>query len=286
MAGLRRPPLLTRHLTARQLRELLDRHGVRPSRALGQNFVVDANTIDRIVRLARVSPGDLIAEIGPGVGSLTLGLASAGAEVVAVELDRHLLPLLGEVTAGLDVTVVEADARAVDWPVVLGGRHAAVVANLPYNIATQLVIGLLDDVPLIDRLFVMVQREVAERLAAGAGDAAYGIPSVLVSLHATARVVGTVPASVFHPQPKVASALVDVRRHPAGSAPVDGADRAVVGALVRRAFGQRRKMLRRSLEGAVTEAQFAAAGIDPARRPESLTVDEWVALAAVVRSAD
>ncbi len=202
-------------LTRREARELLDRHGLAPSRALGQNFLVDPNTIRRIVRLAEVQPGDPVVEIGAGLGSLTLGLADAGAEVTAVEIDRHLLPALREVVEPRGVRVVAGDALALDWAATLAGHDRwSLVANLPYNVATPLVCDLLDEVPAIDAMLVMVQREVAERLAAQAGDDAYGIPSVKVAYWATARVVGRVPPTVFLPQPRVESALVRIERRP------------------------------------------------------------------------
>ncbi|MFN8041286.1 MAG: 16S rRNA (adenine(1518)-N(6)/adenine(1519)-N(6))-dimethyltransferase RsmA [Acidimicrobiales bacterium] len=267
-------------LTPSQVRDLLDRHGLTPSRALGQNFVADPNTVRRIARLAGVGPGDPVVEIGAGLGSLTLALADTGAEVTAIEADRHLLPVLDEVLAGTDVRLVPGDARTLDWDDLLAGHPRwSLVANLPYNVATPLVLDLLDDVPAIDRLLVMVQREAGERLAAGAGDPAYGIPSVKVAYHATAELVGDVPATVFVPRPRVASVLVRLRRRPA---PAVSADPDVLFGLVRTAFGQRRKMLRRSLAGTVTVDEFEAAGIDPADRPERLGVADWGRLADVV----
>jgi len=260
-------------LTRREAVDLLERHGLSPSRALGQNFLVDPNTVRKIVRLARVGPGDPVVEIGAGLGALTVTLAEAGAEVVAVEIDRHLLPALREVVEPHGVTVVEGDALTLDWTEVLAGHDRwALVANLPYNVATPLVCDLLDDVPAIDRMLVMVQREVGERLAAGPGDPAYGIPSVKVAYWATAEVVGRVPPTVFLPQPKVDSALVAITRRPA---PAVTADPEALFTLVRTAFGQRRKMLRRSLAGVVSAEAFARAGIRPEARPEELAIEEW-----------
>ena len=160
-------------LSPRQVRDLLDRYGLAPSRALGQNFVADPNTVRRIARLAGVGPGDRVVEIGPGLGSLTLALAETGASVTAVEVDRHLLPALHEVVDPAGVRVVHGDALRLDWDAVLGppgdGPPWALVANLPYNVATPLVLDLLAGVPAIDRMLVMVQREVGERLAARPG---------------------------------------------------------------------------------------------------------------------
>ncbi len=265
----------------RQLVELLDRHGIALSRALGQNYVADPNTVRRIARLAEVGPGDHVVEIGAGVGSLTLALAETGAHVTAVEVDRYVTPVLRDVVAGLgpdaSVTVVEADALDLDWDEVLAGADRWVlVANLPYNIATTLVLDLLADVPKIDRMLVMVQREVAERIAAGPGSKTYGIPSVKRSWWADAALVGRVPASVFVPEPRVESALLALRRHPT---PAEESRRRAVFSLIDTAFGQRRKMLRRSLAGRIDPAGFDAAGVDPQTRPEQLAVDAWIRLA-------
>jgi 16S rRNA (adenine1518-N6/adenine1519-N6)-dimethyltransferase len=240
---------------------------------------VDPNTIRRIVRLAGVQPGDAVVEIGPGVGSLTLGLLEAGASVRAVELDRHLAPVLAEVAAGRDLTVHVGDALEIDWREVLDGLdRASVVANLPYNVGTTILLHLLDEVPRLDRFLVMVQREVAERLVAKPGERQRGIPSVLVELHASARIVGRVPPTVFVPEPKVESGLVELIRR-AEPVPVD---RRALGAVVKLAFGQRRKMLRRSLAGRLDEAALDALGIDPVTRPEQLDLAAWCRLAGAM----
>ena len=270
-------------LTRTQATDLLERHGLNPSRALGQNFLVDPNMVRRIVRLSGVAAGDPVVEIGAGLGSLTLALAEVGAVVTAIEIDRYLLPALREVTADLDVTVVEADAMALDWDDLLAAHERwSLVANLPYNVATPLVCDLLDDVPQIDQMLVMVQREVGDRLAAGPGDAAYGIPSLKVAYWATARVVGRVPPTVFLPQPKVDSALVAIRRRPE---PAVTADPVALFALVRQAFGQRRKMLRRSLVDVVATGVFEQAGIRPEARPEELGIDDWGRLTDALAAA-
>jgi 16S rRNA (adenine1518-N6/adenine1519-N6)-dimethyltransferase len=276
-------------LSPRQVRELLDSHGLAPSRALGQNFVADPNTVRRIAALAGVGPGDRVVEIGAGLGSLTLALADTGAAVTAVEVDRHLVPLLREVVAGAGpppVRVVEGDARRLDWDGLLGPAGGWVmVANLPYNIATPLVLDLLEGVPAIDRMLVMVQREVGERLAARVGDPAYGIPSVKVAWWASAEVVGRVPPTVFVPQPRVESVLVRLVRHPVPPPGVDAAvDRDHVFRLVDTGFGQRRKMLRRSLAGLVGTEAFAAAGVRPEARAEELTLADWARLARAVQA--
>jgi len=263
---------------------LLARGGLSPRRDLGQNFVADANTVRRIARLAEVGPGDRVVEVGAGLGSLTLALAETGAQVLAVEVDRGVVPVLREITAPYpNITVVEADAMKTDWSALLGDEPGWVlVANLPYNVATPLICDLLDDVPQIERMLVMVQREAAERFCAQPRTPQYGAVTVKISYWGTARIAGYVPASVFVPRPNVESALADIRRtaRPATTAPVGD-----VFHLVRTAFGQRRKMLRRSLADVVAPEVFEAAGIDNQRRPEELDVHEWGRLALAWRAA-
>lgn len=267
-------------LTRAQVSDLLARAGRSPSRALGQNFVVDPNTVRRIARLAGVGAGDDVVEIGAGLGSLTLALAETGASVTAVEIDRHLLPLLRETVEPAGVTVVAGDAMQLDWSALLGDRRCVLVANLPYNVATPLVADLLDGVPAIERMLVMVQREVGERLAAHAGDDAYGAVSVKVAYWAVARVAGLVPASVFLPRPNVESALVTIERRPRPAVDVEPEE---LFPLVRAGFGQRRKMLRRSLAGLVGPEAFERAGVRPEARAEELSVEDWGRLAQSVR---
>ena len=271
-----RPPL-----TRGDVLDLLERHGIRPSRALGQNFVVDANTVRRVARLAGVGPGDRVVEIGAGVGSLTLALAATGASTTAVELDRHLVPVLTEVVAGEQVRVVHGDALRLDWTDVLGADPGWVlVANLPYNIATPLVLDLLEGVPAIARMLVMVQHEVGQRLAASVGDEAYGAVSVKVDWWAHARIVGRVPPTVFVPQPRVDSALVAIDRRAAPPVDIEPAEYDDLFALVRAGFGQRRKMLRRALSGVVAADVFEAAGVAPESRAEELDLAAWGRLAS------
>jgi 16S rRNA (adenine1518-N6/adenine1519-N6)-dimethyltransferase len=271
-------------LTRRQIDDLLSSHGLRPSRALGQNFVADPNTVRRIARLAGVGPGSRVVEIGAGLGSLTLALAEAGASaVVAVEIDRYVVPVLRSVVASSPVVrVVEGDALTLDWGSVLDGGPWTLVANLPYNVATPLVLDLLDGVPAISSMLVMVQREVGERLAASVGSPAYGAVSVKVAYWAEARVVGRVPPSVFVPEPRVESALVSISRRVDGPA-VSTSEVAFerLFEVVRAGFAHRRKMLRGTL-GAVGigPEQFAAAGVAPTARAEELSVEDWGRLAA------
>lgn len=262
------------------IQALLAEHGLSPSRALGQNFVADANTVRRIARLADVGPGDLVVEIGAGLGSLTLALVETGAEVIAIEVDRYLIEPLRSVVEGHDVVVHHVDALQADFAAITAGRSAVVVANLPYNVATPLVLRILESQPVVKRMLVMVQREVGERLAASAGDEAYGAVSLRVQYFADATVVGRVSPNVFVPRPKVESALVAVVRRD-----VVRVDPGVVGeaelfAVIRTAFGQRRKMLRRSLADWTTEGVFERAQVEATRRPEELTLEEFARLAA------
>lgn len=239
--------------------------------------MADPNTVERIVRIAGVGPGTRVVEIGAGLGSLTLALAAAGASVVAIELDRRLAEVLDRTTEGFDVTVVPADAMAVDWSELAPGPQPWVmVANLPYNIATPVVLRALEHAPAVERFTLMVQREVGERWVAGPGDAAFGAVSVKVAWWTAARLVGAVPRGVFVPQPRVDSALVSLERRPAPS----GADRREVFGLIEAGFATRRKMLRRTLAGMIDEAAFATAGVAPTDRAEDLSLDDWVRLAA------
>ncbi len=279
-----------------EIHELLVANDLRPSRALGQNFVADGNTVRRIVRLAGVTAGQQVVEIGAGLGSLTLALVEAGAVVTAVEIDRHVLPVLRAQVEPVGVRVVEADALRLDWPDLLGREVGAdgaedagpwsLVANLPYNMAVPLVIRVLEEAPLVTSLLVMVQREVGERLAASAGDEAYGAVSVKVAYWADATVVGRVSPSVFIPRPRVESVLVRLDRRPervAGEGGGDGPGSAQYDrlfAVVRAGFAHRRKMLRRCLDGLVRLEAFDALGIRATARAEELSLGEWERLAA------
>lgn len=259
------------------IRELLDSNSLAPRRDLGQNFVVDPNTVHRIAKLAEVGSGDHVVEIGAGLGSLTLALADTGASITAIEVDRGVVPVLRDVVADRDnVTVVEADAMALDWssaldPSIDGGW--VLVANLPYNVATPLICDVLDGVPQVRRLIVMVQREAAERFAASPRTSAYGAVSVKIAYWGSARIVGHVPASVFLPRPNVESSLVEIVR-----ADPPSTDPGMLFSLVRKGFGQRRKMLRRSLSGIVSQDTFNAADVAPTARPEELDVAAWCRL--------
>ena len=276
-------------LSPADVRRLLAENGLRPSRALGQHFVTDANTVRRIVRFADVGKGARVVEIGAGLGSLTLALARTGAEVVAVEVDRHLVPILRSVVEpSTNVTVVEADALRVDWGELLGptpdGAAGAptwrLVANLPYNVATPLVVRVLEEAPQVTSMLVMVQREVGERLAAGPGDDAYGALSVKIAYWATAAVVGIVPPTVFVPKPRVDSALVRIDRRPGPLVSPDVVTGERLFSVVGAGFAHRRKMLRRALAGIVEPGAFEAVGVSPQSRAEELDVATWGRLAA------
>lgn len=259
------------------VRRLLDDWGVEPNRRFGQNFVTDPNTIRRIVELSGVGPGDPVVEIGPGTGSLTEVLLGAGASVTAVEIDHGLARLLRHRFP--ELRLIEADALTVDWTELLApAPRWCLVANLPYNLAATIVVDVLERAHAVDRLLVMVQKEVGDRLCAAPGTRGAGILSVAVALTGSARVVGAVPPTVFLPRPHVDSVLVEVRRR----LPLVEADPVEILALARRAFGQRRKMLRRSLGDVVTADSFASSGVESTARPEELSLAEWDRLTVAV----
>jgi 16S rRNA (adenine1518-N6/adenine1519-N6)-dimethyltransferase len=273
-------------LSPADVREIARRYGIVPSRTLGQNFVVDQNTIRRIVRLAEVAPTDRVVEVGAGIGTLTLALAEAAEHVTAIELDRRLIPALEEVLEGVsNVAVVVGDAMELDYAPLVEGGVRRMVANLPYNIATPLVATLLQERPEISDFVIMVQREAGERFVAPPGSRTYGAVSLLVAYHTETRVLGKVPASVFWPVPNVESLLVRLTRRPQ---PVDvGGDELM--RVVRAAFGQRRKTIRNTLASGLglevgeVEAALARAGVDPGVRAESLGLEEFAGLVRALR---
>lgn len=273
-------------LSRTDITRLLEEHGLSPRRSFGQNFVTDPNTVRRIARLAGVAPGDMVIEIGAGLGSLTLALAETRAEVIAVEVDHGIVPVLRTVVAGSpNVTVVEGDAMTLDWEQLIpADRTATVVANLPYNIATPLIADLLDSMPRITRYVVMVQKEVAQRLAAAPRTSEYGAVSVKVAYWAEAKLLGDVPPSVFIPRPKVTSSIIEITRRakPADQDGDGGASADELFAVVRKAFGQRRKMLRRSLAEITSSETFVRADISPEARPEELDVAQWIRLTSEI----
>jgi len=268
-----------------EIRDLAGRLGVRPTKTWGQNFVHDGGTVRKIVRAAGVEAGERVVEVGPGLGSLTLGLLEAGASVVAVEIDPTLARQLPETVAGRSaelaarLTVVPADA--LDVTELPGEPPTALVANLPYNVAVPVLLTFLERFDTLERVLVMVQAEVADRLAAPPGSKVYGVPSVKAAWYASARRAGTVGRSVFWPAPNVDSALVALeRREP----PATTATRQQVFAVVDAAFAQRRKTLRAALSrtagsGEAAERVLVAAGVDPSARGETLTVTDFARIA-------
>jgi len=277
-------------LGGRDVRALAERLDLRPTKRLGQNFVTDPNTVRRIVAAARVTSDDVVLEVGPGLGSLTLALLPHVRHVVAVELDPVLadqLPRTVEERApGLAgrLTVLHADAlRITELPI----EPTALVANLPYNVAVPVVLHLLETFPSLTSVLVMVQKEVADRLAAGPGSRVYGVPSVKARWHCTVEAAGDVGTSVFWPVPHVESGLVRMTRC---APPACSADRAEVFAVVDAAFGQRRKTLRSALatlagSPQAAEAALTAAGVDPSLRGEQLGVAEFARIADALASA-
>jgi 16S rRNA (adenine1518-N6/adenine1519-N6)-dimethyltransferase len=268
------------------VREIAGRLGITPARRLGQNFVIDPGTVRRIVALAGLSGQDVVLEVGPGFGSLTLGLLAAARRVIAVEVDGTLAAELPRTVAGVApglaprLEVVTADAaRVTGLP---GAPPSVLVANLPYNVAVPVVLHLLATLPTLGRGLVMVQAEVAERLTAPPGSRVYGVPSGKLAWCASARRAGAVPRAVFWPMPNVDSGLVAFTRHPPPGA---GVSREEVFAVIDAAFSQRRKTLRAALAGwagGAAEAQriLRAAGVDPGARGEALTVAGFARIAA------
>jgi 16S rRNA (adenine1518-N6/adenine1519-N6)-dimethyltransferase len=267
-----------------EVRELSARLGVRPTKALGQNFVHDPNTVRRIVRAADLDPSDVVVEVGPGLGSLTLALLPAVAAVHAVEIDPTLAAALPSTVAEHAPEYIDRlHVHAVDALRItaLHPPPTALVANLPYNVAVPVVLHLLATLPTLRHGLVMVQKEVADRLVAGPGSKIYGVPSVKLAWYADARHAGRVPPSVFWPVPNVDSGLVAFTRRE----PPAAVDREKVFAVVDAAFAQRRKTLRAALAGWAGGADTAerilrAAGVDPGARGEALPVDRFAAIAA------
>ena len=264
-----------------EIRDLADLLGIQPTKKLGQNFVIDANTVRRIVKAAGVTGGTVV-EVGPGLGSLTLGLLETGASVVAVEIDKRLaeqLPLTVEqLHPGADLTVVTADAMSVTE---LPGEPSVLVANLPYNISVPVLLHFLEHFPSLNNGLVMVQAEVGQRIAASPGSKVYGSPSAKAAWYGTWRTAGQVSRQVFWPVPNVDSILVGFVRH---EQPGTEAERLATFALIDAAFQQRRKMLRQALsvvlgDSASASARIEAAGLAPTARGEELTVLDFLAIA-------
>ena len=271
-------------LGAREIRELAEELGVRPTKRLGQNFVIDPNTVQRIVRLAGITPTSQVLEVGPGLGSLTLALLEQGARVVAVEVDPVLarqLPLTVArhlpINAGA-LTVIEADALTLTT---LPFEPRELVANLPYNISVPVILHLLASFPSLESVLVMVQKEVADRLVAGPGSRTYGVPSVKTRWFGDPVAAGSVGRRVFWPEPNVDSGLVRITGH---RHPVCVSSRREVFAVIDAAFAQRRKSLRAALAAFAGSPQLAEsallqAGIDPSARGETMTIEDFCRLA-------
>jgi 16S rRNA (adenine1518-N6/adenine1519-N6)-dimethyltransferase len=277
-------------LGAADVRRLAAELQLRPSKTRGQNFVIDANTVRRVVRVADVDADDVVLEVGPGLGSLTLALLPAVRHVVAVEIDETLAAALPSTVAARapayadHLTTVHADALTVDS--VPGEAPTALVANLPYNVAVPVVLHLLDVLPTLRRGLVMVQSEVADRLAAAPGNRTYGAPTVKAAWYAEVRRAGAVSRTVFWPVPNVDSALVAFQRRQPPQVDVPRVD---VFAVIEAAFGQRRKTLRAALtewagSPAAAEQAVRDAGVDPRARAEQLSVEDFARVAAQRRA--
>jgi 16S rRNA (adenine1518-N6/adenine1519-N6)-dimethyltransferase len=277
-------------LGASEIRLLADRLGIRPTKQRGQNFVIDANTVRRIVRTAEVSADDVVLEVGPGLGSLTLALLPHVRSVIAVEIDQDLAAALPATVEARRpdladrLTVIHADALQVsELP---GEPPTALVANLPYNVSVPVILHLLETFASIRRVLVMVQLEVADRLAAKPGSKIYGVPSVKARWYGEVSRAGTVGRTVFWPAPNVDSGLVALTRH---EAPIVDVDRTELFTLIDAAFAQRRKTLRAALAGwagtaARAEEILRAAGVDPSVRGEQLGVVEFASIVAAART--
>jgi 16S rRNA (adenine1518-N6/adenine1519-N6)-dimethyltransferase len=269
-------PLLTRA----DILRLLEVHGLAPRRQVGQTFVVDPNTVRKVVRDAGVTAEELVCEVGPGLGSLTLALREVGAEVVAVEVDAGFVRALDALVGDDErVRIVHRDALEVDFAVLLDDRPAALVSNLPYHVATPIVLRALAS-GAFTRLFVMVQREVGQRWVADASDPLYGAVSLKIRAQADAQICATVSRAAFYPVPNVESVTVSMQPRPWTLT----VDREQLFTLVQGGFAQRRKRLRNALAGmgyppALVEAALASAGLDPAARAEELDLDAWCVFA-------
>jgi len=265
-----------------EIRDLAENLGLQPTKKLGQNFVIDANTVRRIVKAAGIVAGQSVVEVGPGLGSLTLGLLETGASVVAVEIDTRLatqLPITVELfQAGAPLTVITQDAMTITE---LPGNPTSLVANLPYNISVPVLLHFLEHFASLQTGLVMVQAEVGQRIAADPGSKIYGSPSIKAAWYGKWRTAGQVSRQVFWPVPNVDSILVRFDR---GELPGTEAERLSTFALVDAAFQQRRKMLRQSLsvvlgDSSAASARLEVAGVAPTARGEELTVSEFLAVA-------
>jgi 16S rRNA (adenine1518-N6/adenine1519-N6)-dimethyltransferase len=264
-------------LTRTEVKNLLLKYEIHPKKSLGQNFVVEPNTIRQIIKLADLDPADFVIEVGSGLGSLTLALLESCEHVTAVEVDDVLVKILKEVTGEQienKLRIIHADVMTLDLKQVLEERsnHWNLVANLPYNIAVPMICDFLEKAPLISKMTVMVQREVAERMIAKVGDKAYGLPSVKIEYFAEAKIIADIPPTVFIPKPRVESSIVQIVRR---DNTIISEDYEMLFSLIKSAFRHRRKMLRSSLKGILSTDDFTATEIDPTKRAENLTLKEW-----------
>ncbi len=282
----------------KQASDLLRAHGIRAQKRLGQNFLCDRNTLDKIVRAANLAPDDPVVEIGPGLGGLTLALSQAAAHVTAVEIDLHLEPILKEVLGECtNVDIVYSDFLKIDLPALFekafSGKPGTIVANIPYYITSPLLECLLDNKRFIQRIVLLVQNEFAQRAVAAPGSDACGSMSLFVQYHATVELIGSVPPTVFLPSPEVSSAILALNPVLPGTVPVGNEERMF--RMIRAAFGQRRKTLLNALMRAPAsydlgftvndrekaEALLQAAGIDGNRRGETLSLPEFAHLSNI-----
>ena len=273
-------------LTRTEVKNLLLKYEIHPKKSLGQNFVVEPNTIRQIIKLADLDPEDFVLEVGSGLGSLTLALLESCKHVTAIEVDDVLVNILKETTgnqAENKLRIIHADVMELDLQQVLEQKNSQwnLVANLPYNIAVPVICDFLESTSLISKMTVMVQREVAERMVAKVGEKAYGLPSVKIEYFAEAKIIADIPPTVFLPKPRVESSIVQIVRR---KNPMISEDYEVLFSLIKSAFRHRRKMLRSSLKEILSTDDFDLTGIDPTNRAENLTLKEWELLAKQIVS--
>ena len=273
-------------LTRTEVKNLLLKYEIHPKKSLGQNFVVEPNTIRQIIKLADLDPEDFVLEVGSGLGSLTLALLESCKHVTAIEVDDVLVNILKETTgnqAENKLRIIHADVMELDLQQVLEQKNSQwnLVANLPYNIAVPVICDFLESTSLISKMTVMVQREVAERMVAKVGEKAYGLPSVKIEYFAEAKIIADIPPTVFLPKPRVESSIVQIVRR---KNTMISENYEVLFSLIKSAFRHRRKMLRSSLKGILSTDDFDLTGIDPTNRAENLTLKEWELLAKQIVS--
>ena len=273
-------------LTRTEVKNLLLKYEIHPKKSLGQNFVVEPNTIRQIIKLADLDPEDFVLEVGSGLGSLTLALLESCKHVTAIEVDDVLVNILKETTgnqAENKLRIIHADVMKLDLQQVLEQKNSQwnLVANLPYNIAVPMICDFLESTSLISKMTVMVQREVAERMVAKVGEKAYGLPSVKIEYFSQAKIIADIPPTVFLPKPRVESSIVQIVRR---KNTMISENYEVLFSLIKSAFRHRRKMLRSSLKGILSTDDFALTEIDPTKRAENLALKEWELLAKQIVS--